>query len=72
MGIYGARMSITDQDLAIEAAEAGAAVVRSHYGSSLTRFQKSAGDFATTADIEAEKAILDVLARCAPVRRHSE
>lgn len=61
MGIYGLRMSITDQDLVIEAAQAGAAVVRSHYGSSLTRFQKSAGDFATTADVEAEKAIIDVL-----------
>jgi myo-inositol-1(or 4)-monophosphatase len=66
MGIYGACMSITDQDLVIEAAEAGAAVVRSHYGSSLTRFQKSAGDFATTADIEAEKAIVDVLRAARP------
>jgi len=59
-------MSITDQDLAIEAAEAGAAVVRSRYGTSLTHFQKSAGDFATTADIEAEKAILDVLRSARP------
>jgi myo-inositol-1(or 4)-monophosphatase len=59
-------MSITDQDLVIEAAKAGAAVVRSHFGSTLTRFQKSAGDFATTADIEAEKAILDVLRTARP------
>jgi myo-inositol-1(or 4)-monophosphatase len=59
-------MSITDQDLVIEAAKAGAAVVRSHYGSTLTRLQKSAGDFATTADIEAEKAILDVLRTARP------
>lgn len=59
-------MSIMDQDLAVEAAEAGAAVVRSHYGSSLTRFQKSADDFATTADIEAEKAIVDVLRAAHP------
>jgi myo-inositol-1(or 4)-monophosphatase len=59
-------MSITDQDLVIEAAEAGAAIVRSHYGSSLTHFQKSEGDFATTADIEAEKAILDVLRTARP------
>jgi myo-inositol-1(or 4)-monophosphatase len=29
-------MSITDRDLVIKAAEAGAAVVRSHYGSSET------------------------------------
>lgn len=54
-------MSIKDRDLVIEAAAAGAAVVRSRYGAALTRFEKSAGDFATTADIEAEKAILDVL-----------
>ena len=51
-------MPITDRDLAIDAAEAGAAVVRSHYGSSLTRFDKTGGDFATTADLDAEKAIL--------------
>lgn len=59
-------MSINDRDLVIEAAEAGAAVVRSFYGTSLTRFEKAAGDFATTADIEAEKAILDVLHAAQP------
>jgi myo-inositol-1(or 4)-monophosphatase len=59
-------MSINDRDLVIQAAEAGAAVVRSHYGSSLTRFEKSAGDFATTADIEAEKVVLDVLHAARP------
>nr|BFE76199.1 hypothetical protein GCM10020092_095000 [Actinoplanes digitatis] len=59
-------MSITDQDLAIAAAQAGAAVVRSHHGTALTHFEKSAGDFATTADIEAEKAILDVLRGARP------
>lgn len=59
-------MSIRDYALAIEAAEAGAAVVRSHYGSSLTRFMKIGDDFATTADVEAEKAILDVLRAACP------
>lgn len=59
-------MSITDHALAVQAAEAGAAVVRSHYGAALTRFQKGAGDFATTADIEAEKAILGVLRAARP------
>src|SRR5262245_15652811 len=59
-------MSINDRDLVIEAAEAGAAVVRSRYGSPLTRFEKSAGDFATTVDIEAEKAIFDVLRAARP------
>jgi 3'-phosphoadenosine 5'-phosphosulfate (PAPS) 3'-phosphatase len=64
--VYGPGMSITDRDLAIEAVQAGARVVRSHYGSSLTRFAKSAGDFATMADIEAEKAITDVLRTARP------
>ena len=59
-------MSITDHALAIEAAEAGAAVVRDHYGSSLTRFQKGGGDFATVADVEAEKAVLGVLRSARP------
>ncbi|MFG1839655.1 inositol monophosphatase family protein [Micromonospora sp. NPDC049175] len=54
-------MSITDHALAIAAAEAGAAVVREQYGTSLARFSKTGDDFATTADVEAEKAILDVL-----------
>jgi myo-inositol-1(or 4)-monophosphatase len=59
-------MSITDEALAIEAAEAGAAVVRSRYGSSLTRFPKAGDDFATTADVEGERAILGVLRRARP------
>ena len=59
-------MSITDRDLVVEAVQAGAEVVRSHYGSSLTRYAKSAGDFATMADIEAEKAIIDVLRTARP------
>ncbi|WP_189040740.1 inositol monophosphatase family protein [Micromonospora sonchi] len=59
-------MSISDRDLAIKAAEAGAAVVRAHYGTSVVRFAKSAGDFATTADIEAEEAILGVLRAARP------
>jgi myo-inositol-1(or 4)-monophosphatase len=59
-------MSINDRDLVIAAAEAGAAVVRSHYGSSLTRFRKEGDDFATVADIEAEKAILAILRDARP------
>ncbi|MEU6023151.1 inositol monophosphatase family protein [Micromonospora sp. NPDC047134] len=59
-------MSISDQDLVIAAAEAGAEVVRSHYGSALPHFPKSAGDFATSADVEAEAAILDVLRSARP------
>ncbi|MDI6097111.1 inositol monophosphatase family protein [Actinoplanes sp. NEAU-A12] len=59
-------MSITDGELAIAAAQAGAAVVRGHYGSSLERYAKGAGDFATIADVEAEKAILGVLRAARP------
>jgi len=56
----------TDADLAITAASAGAAVVRSRFETSLTRFDKGPGDFATAADIEAEKAIVDVLRSARP------
>ncbi|MFC4587617.1 inositol monophosphatase family protein [Sphaerisporangium corydalis] len=56
----------TDAELAVRAARAGAGVVRAMYGESLTRYDKSAGDFATAADLEAEKVILDVLLTARP------
>ncbi|WNI23288.1 inositol monophosphatase family protein [Streptomyces sp. ITFR-16] len=56
----------TDAQLAVRAARAGAEVVRELYGTSLERFEKSAGDFATTADLAAEKAVLDVLRTARP------
>jgi myo-inositol-1(or 4)-monophosphatase len=56
----------TDAQLAVAATRAGAAVVRDMYGSALARFEKSAGDFATAADLAAEKAILDVLRAARP------
>src|SRR5690349_2969662 len=59
-------MSISDRELAVAAAEAGAAVVRAHYGSPLARFAKDGDDFATTADIEAERAILAILRDARP------
>ncbi|GAA3246407.1 inositol monophosphatase family protein [Nonomuraea helvata] len=59
-------MSITDEELALAAAQAGADVVRAMYGAALTRFEKSAGDFATAADLEAEQAILDVIRTARP------
>jgi myo-inositol-1(or 4)-monophosphatase len=64
--VYPAHMSITDEELALTAAQAGAAVVHAMYGASLARFDKSAGDFATAADIEAEKAILDIIRTARP------
>lgn len=55
-----------DCHVAIVAAEAGAAILRSKYGESLTRIEKSPSDFATAADLDAEKAILDVLRASRP------
>nr|MDT0658518.1 inositol monophosphatase family protein [Micromonospora sp. DSM 115978] len=59
-------MLVNDVELAVAAAQAGAAVVRARFGTSLQRFAKSGHDFATVADIEAEKAILDVLRTARP------
>lgn len=65
-------MDVTDRELGIAAAEAGAAVVRSHYGASSThgassaRVEKGGGDFATAADIEAEQVIRAMLRAARP------
>ncbi|MFF3412256.1 inositol monophosphatase family protein [Streptomyces sp. NPDC002742] len=58
--------SLDDAGVAIAAARAGAGVVRTMYGRRLTRIDKGGGDFATTADVEAEKAILNVLRAARP------
>lgn len=63
---YGVRMDMRDADVAIAAASAGAEVVARTYGDSHTRFAKSATDFATQTDIDAEAAILGVLAQHRP------
>ncbi|MFJ8047735.1 inositol monophosphatase family protein [Streptomyces luteogriseus] len=55
-----------DADVATAGARAGADVVRTLYGRHLARVDKRAGDFATTADIESEKAILDVIRAARP------
>jgi myo-inositol-1(or 4)-monophosphatase len=57
---------LSDAELAVVAAEAGAAVVRRRYRTSLARIAKSAHDFATDADVEAEQAILDVIRAARP------
>jgi myo-inositol-1(or 4)-monophosphatase len=54
-------MARSDAEVAVAAAEAGAAVVAARYGSPLRHLAKAAADFATDADIEAEHAILEVL-----------
>jgi myo-inositol-1(or 4)-monophosphatase len=55
-----------DANVAIAAAQAGAAVVRARFGAPLERIDKSHLDFATAADLEAEQAILDVLRAAYP------
>lgn len=54
-------MELSDAEVAVAAAQAGAEVIRARYGTRLARFDKGAGDFATDADIESERAILGVL-----------
>jgi myo-inositol-1(or 4)-monophosphatase len=56
----------TDAELAVAAAQAGAAVVRAMYGRALARIGKSGGDFATAADLEAETAIVGVIRAARP------
>lgn len=56
----------TDAELAVAAAQAGAAVVRAMFGTALARFDKSGGDFATAADLEAERAIVGVIRAARP------
>ncbi|WP_280671111.1 MULTISPECIES: inositol monophosphatase family protein [unclassified Kitasatospora] len=57
---------LDDTEVAIAAACAGADVVRGMYGRRLARIDKGGGDFATTADVEAEKAILGVIRAARP------
>ncbi|MEV4442087.1 inositol monophosphatase family protein, partial [Streptomyces sp. NPDC049577] len=59
-------VSRDDAEVAIAAVQAGAGVVRRMYGRRLSRVDKGAGDFATAADVEAEKAILGVLRDARP------
>ncbi|MGJ6965388.1 inositol monophosphatase family protein [Streptosporangium sp. G11] len=59
-------MPITDEEVALAAAGTGAVVVRAMYGASLERFAKTATDFATSADIDAENAIIDVIRAARP------
>ncbi|MFD6493523.1 inositol monophosphatase family protein [Streptomyces sp. NPDC059944] len=55
-----------DAGVAIAAVRAGADVVRAMYGRQLSRVDKGSGDFATAADIEAERVILGVIRAARP------
>ncbi|MYW04040.1 inositol monophosphatase family protein [Streptomyces sp. SID3343] len=57
---------LDDAGVATAAALAGADVVRDLYGRRLARIDKGGGDFATTADVEAEKTILGVIRAARP------
>ena len=57
---------LDDAGVATAAVRAGADVVRSLYGRRLTRIHKGAGDFATAADVEAEKSIIGVIRAARP------
>lgn len=59
-------MTTSDIDVALSAAAAGAAVVRAAYGGEVTRHGKGGLDFATDTDVDAERAILDVIAAARP------
>jgi myo-inositol-1(or 4)-monophosphatase len=59
-------MRETDVELAIRAAEAGAGVVRAMYGGRMERYAKSGDDFATEADLAAERVIMDLLREARP------
>ena len=57
---------MNDTEVAIVAAEAGAAVVRARYGSPGEQTAKIGIDFVTATDLEAERAILDVVRAARP------
>ncbi|RNM14255.1 inositol monophosphatase family protein [Nocardioides pocheonensis] len=56
----------SDAEVAISAALAGAEALRRRYGGPLTRLAKSERDFATEADLEAERAVRDAIAEAFP------
>lgn len=57
---------MTDPEVARAAAEAGAAVVRDRFGADHQRHDKGGLDFATDVDVDAERAIIEVLQRHRP------
>ena len=59
-------MRLDDPQLAVAAVTAGAAVVLQRFGGGFARIDKGGGDFATEADLAAERAILDVLRAARP------
>src|SRR4051812_23829804 len=58
--------AVTDSDVAIAAASAGAAEVRAFYGRPVDRYAKEGTDFATEADVASERAIRAIVAEQRP------
>ena len=58
--------SVSDGEVAIRAAAAGAVVARSRYGTESRRVAQSGVDFTTEADVESERAIRAVLSELRP------
>jgi fructose-1,6-bisphosphatase/inositol monophosphatase family enzyme len=65
-GMINSCATLEDVGVATAAARAGADVVRNMYGQRLSRMDKGDGDFATAADVEAEKKILGVIRAARP------
>jgi myo-inositol-1(or 4)-monophosphatase len=56
----------SDAQVAVAAAEAGAAVIRDKFGGSLEHYAKLGTDFATEADLESERAVMAVIQDARP------
>lgn len=59
-------MELTDAQVAVAAVDAGAHVVARDYGREHRRHMKTGTDFATKTDLDAERAVLEVLAELRP------
>lgn len=57
---------LRDSDVAIAVVAAGSIAVRAGFGTDLERLDKGGGDFATSADLESERAMLAILHRERP------
>jgi myo-inositol-1(or 4)-monophosphatase len=57
---------LSDAEVAVLAARAGASVARAHFGAETRRYEHAGVDFSTDADVEAERAIRAVLSEHRP------
>jgi myo-inositol-1(or 4)-monophosphatase len=57
---------VNDLDVALAAVAAGSAIVRERFGRATRRIEKGSFEFATDADVDAERAIVNVLRQARP------